>query len=47
MGEFKDMINQCALRDLGFKGPQYTWCNGREGVQCISERLDRFLANTH
>lgn len=36
---------ECELRDLDFNKTPYTWCNKREGNDCISERLDRFLAN--
>ncbi|KAG2668449.1 hypothetical protein I3760_15G161300 [Carya illinoinensis] len=41
---FKDILSDCVLMDLGFRGPKFTWSNKRDG-RCISERLDRFLAN--
>lgn len=44
--EFRYLISDCALRDLVFQGPMFIWCNGREGHNCISERLIRFLANS-
>lgn len=31
--------------DLGHHGPAYTWSNKKEGPACVSERLDRALAN--
>lgn len=46
IASFRDVVGECGLRDLGFKGYPFTWCNRREGAQCISERLDRCLANT-
>ncbi|KAF5443558.1 hypothetical protein F2P56_036105, partial [Juglans regia] len=45
MEAFRNVIFDCSLRDLGFRGPKYTWCNGRAGSRAISERLDRFLGN--
>lgn len=45
MGDFWTILNDCDIRDLGYYGIPYTWCNKREGLSSISERLDRFLAN--
>ncbi|XP_022841874.1 uncharacterized protein LOC111365549 [Olea europaea var. sylvestris] len=42
---FQHMFLECELRDLGFKGPYYTWYNGRHDTNQIFERLDRFIAN--
>lgn len=47
MLDFREVLTDCALMDLGFRGPKYTWCNKREGTNSISERLDRFMANYH
>ncbi|XP_062163754.1 uncharacterized protein LOC133870607 [Alnus glutinosa] len=41
---FRSAIEACSLGDLGYKGSKYTWCNDREGVGFIKERLDRALA---
>ncbi|KAK9292510.1 hypothetical protein L1049_020483 [Liquidambar formosana] len=43
MRDFRQIINKCNFRDLGFQGPKFTWCNNRSGEECIRERLDRAL----
>ncbi|KAF5477594.1 hypothetical protein F2P56_004216, partial [Juglans regia] len=45
MEVFREVLMDCSLRDVGFHGPKYTWSNGRDGVEAISERLDLFLSN--
>ncbi|XP_071723523.1 uncharacterized protein [Rutidosis leptorrhynchoides] len=42
--DFREATEFYGLRDLGFCGPQYTWCNGRYQGGLINERLDRVLA---
>ncbi|XP_028778230.1 uncharacterized protein LOC114734750 [Neltuma alba] len=44
---FNDQIKACALSDLGFKGPRFTW-KGPQLARCsrLFERLDRALANS-
>ncbi|XP_042984826.1 uncharacterized protein LOC122313683 [Carya illinoinensis] len=42
---FRDVVDECLVKDLGFKGNQFTWRNGRGGEWRICERLDRVLAN--
>ena len=43
---FLEVINFCALRDLGFVGPKFTWFyQQRDGFQ-IRQRLDRALGST-
>lgn len=37
---FSSCLDQCSLRDLGFKGPQFTWSRGG-----LKERLDRVVCN--
>ena len=44
MDGFRNVINLCNLRDLGYNGSDFTWCNKREGVDRIYMRLDRVLA---
>ena len=44
---FLEAINFCALRDLGFVGPKFTWLyEQRDGFQ-IKERLDKALGSTN
>jgi len=45
LAPFHEVIEECLLGDLGYKGSQFTWCNNREGNEFIKERLDRALAN--
>ncbi|XP_042958111.1 uncharacterized protein LOC122293658 [Carya illinoinensis] len=44
MAGFRSVLEEKGLRDLGFSGKPFTWCNRREG-DIICERLDRFLGN--
>lgn len=43
MEEFRTVINECALMDMGFFGHAFTWNNKRRGAANIQERLDRGL----
>ena len=45
MEDFQRALEDCHLCDLGFKGPKFTWNNGREGDAFTKERLDRAVAN--
>lgn len=45
MRSFILVIDDCELKDMGYSGSIYTWCNRRGSNNNISERLDRFLAN--
>ncbi|KAK4266414.1 hypothetical protein QN277_027340 [Acacia crassicarpa] len=42
---FKSFVADCELEDLGFDGPCFTWCNNRESLDIIYERLDKALGN--
>ncbi|XP_026378739.1 uncharacterized protein LOC113273195 [Papaver somniferum] len=42
---FNNFIQQNHLIDLGYKGPAYTWTNGRCMDNLIRQRLDRVLVN--
>ena len=46
MDGFRDAVNNCGFQDLGFSGPQYTWCNMREGSDRVYLHLDRAFANS-
>ena len=41
MQEFREVLLQYGLVDLGFQGNIFTWSNGREGEGFVQERLDR------
>nr|XP_023879274.1 uncharacterized protein LOC111991717 [Quercus suber] len=45
MEAFRNALDNCDLRDLGFVGQRFTWCNGRFGDQRTLVRLDRMVAN--
>ena len=38
--EFRATINECGFKDLGYNGPNYTWCNMQEGERRMYLRLD-------
>lgn len=40
---FRDVVEKCELRDMGFVGHEYTWSNNQPCENNIQERLDRFL----
>ena len=44
MQNFSDCLDVCGLKDLGYSGLPYTWCNRRFGGQVVWVRLDRALA---
>ena len=44
MDGFRNVINLCNFRDLGYNGSDFTWCNMRKGVDMIYMCLDRALA---
>ena len=44
MQSFRDALDYCRLKDLGFNGYPFTWCNRRLGVQNTWVRLDRGVA---
>lgn len=46
MENFRRTPEFCQLHDMGFSGPKFTWCNQREGLGFVKERLDRVLANS-
>ncbi|XP_075633927.1 uncharacterized protein LOC142606466 [Castanea sativa] len=44
MQNFRDCLDVCGFKDLGFSGLPYTWCNRRFSGQVIWVKLDRALA---
>lgn len=44
MDDFQAAINECGFKDLGYNGPDYTWCNMQEGERKMYLRLDRVFA---
>ncbi|XP_075633494.1 uncharacterized protein LOC142605953 [Castanea sativa] len=45
MQGFRDALDVCRLKDLGFNGFPFTWCNRRPGDQNFWVRLDRGVAS--
>ena len=45
MEEFLYALEDAQLNDLGFKGPKFTWNNGRPERDHTIERLDKAVAN--
>ena len=45
MENFRNTLELCGLHELDYKGPLFTWDNGKEGDDFIKERLDRVFAN--
>ena len=37
MENFQNTLEACGLSDLGYKGPKYTWNNGRVGAEFTKE----------
>ena len=46
MDGFRRVVNACGFHDLGFEGPEFTWCNRRTGDGRIQLRLDRVFASS-
>ena len=44
MQGFRDALDVCGLKDIGFNGFPFTWCNRRPGPQNTWIRLDRGVA---
>ncbi|XP_056695654.1 uncharacterized protein [Spinacia oleracea] len=44
--EFREMMDDCNLRDLGYRGLWYTWERGVSVKTKVRERLDRFVGNS-
>ncbi|GMI91034.1 hypothetical protein HRI_002772700 [Hibiscus trionum] len=46
MREFRRVLSDCAVEDIGYKGRWYTWEKGKFSSNNIRERLDRGVANS-
>ncbi|KAL5776412.1 hypothetical protein ACOSP7_009338 [Xanthoceras sorbifolium] len=46
INNFRRCLDDCELHDLGFTGPPFTWCNGRQTADFIQARLDRFVCDS-
>lgn len=44
MNDFHEVIHHCKFKDIGYCGPDFTWCNMQEGDRRMYLRLDRALA---
>ncbi|KAK9715987.1 hypothetical protein RND81_06G204000 [Saponaria officinalis] len=47
MDAFRETLDDCALRDLGFRGNIFTWKRGRDVNTMVRERLDRARMEVH
>ncbi|CAM8981011.1 unnamed protein product [Rhodiola kirilowii] len=45
MKKFRQVLQDCDLSDIGFRGSQFTFSNKRKGLLETKARLDRVLAN--
>lgn len=45
MDAFREVLDDCGVKDLGFKGCRFTWQRGNLPSTLIRERLDRMLAD--
>ena len=46
MAKFRNVVNYCGFKDLGYVGPDFTWCNMQKGVGRMYLRLDRVFATS-
>ena len=44
MQDFKDVLDECGLMDLGYVGDKFTW-RGKRAGGLVLERLDRVVAS--
>ena len=46
INDFREVLRDCDLLDIGYKGYPFTWSNGRFGPAFVKERLDSFVCNS-
>ena len=46
MEKFRKVVNFCGFKDLGYVGPDFTWCNMKEGDDRMYLRLGRAFATS-
>jgi hypothetical protein len=46
MANFREVLSDCELYDLGFKGPPWTYDNKQDGQRNVKARLDRGVASS-
>ena len=47
MDKFRDVVNACGFKDLGYLGPNFTWCNMQSGDSRVYLMLDRAFATSY
>ena len=45
MANFREVLADCRLLDLGFKGPKWTYDNKQDGGNNVKARIDRGVAD--
>lgn len=43
--EFRNMIENCKLREMAFRGNRFTWDNGKEDEKFTQERIEMVFCN--
>ena len=46
MQAYQEVLDECGFQDLGFSGPEFTWCNNRINRATVWARLDRVVVNS-
>ena len=46
MDRFRGVVNLCGVKDLGYSGTYFTWCNMQSGDNRVYLRLDRAFATS-